>query len=350
MDDALRQRLRQECDRYTQTVQALKALANEILWEDATRALVPGGTAYIGRRMDTSSANAISPATRVTPDLVVRRSRDYGLIAEAKLALPRESQHREPTISQVRKYDDDLVGWDTDNGLVSNHDIVLVVHHFQGNQLARQIKELVASGKLTFERKFALVKFAVVEQDQTWMSLELIYGSLTDRQKHEKLADTLAIGLEHIAAYREFATVRIYDYPPPDPLLMDLTHTAISSDLSQDDYLQLREQGVVRKPVGVGSLRQLLSESFGPGEHGERVPEIPTEPWVRKALDLFVALKWAEHDVDDPDRYVYIVKNRRKPFDQFLDLCVRIRQREAEKTDAERRKYPLLADLPDEEE
>ncbi len=332
------QRLRVKCNNYDQTVQAIKALAHELLWDDNNKELVPGGTAFVGRRMDTSPTNRVSPSDQVTPDLVVRRTPIYGVVAEAKLALSSSAEQRRDTIVGVQKYDDDLRGWDTSDGLLKQHDVLMIVQHFHGKQVQEEIAALRKEGALQFQRNFGLLCFAIVEEEQVWMSLELLEGSLADKGKTAKLSRRLPLALEHVAANPLLGAVTLYDAEPPYPLLMDRIHEAVLSELDGEEHLQLREEGLVEKRIQVRDLRGLLSDLFGPGQSTERVPEIPRASWVEKALRLFVKLGWSKRIGEG--RYVYLVKNRRRPLEQFLKVCARDSISQAE------HRQKLAADMP----
>lgn len=340
-------KLRNDCDNYNETVQALKACAHEFLWDDSAEGMLPEGQAWFGRRMDTTPSNRISPGTKVTPDLVVQVSSDYGFIAEAKLTLSRDAEKRKAKITDVQKYDDDLVGWCTPDERVKDHDIALIVHQFHGKAVQQQVEELVAAGEFVCMRRFSIIRFARIQQREMWLSLELVYGGVTPAGKNKKLETGLPIKLEHIAGDPLFSHVQLYDARPPAPILMDLIHEQVVSDLSVEERLQFREDGEVQTRLAVDSLRDAISESFGPGDGRARVPEIPRDKWVREALDLFVKLGWAKKEGGD---YSYVLKRRRDSFRQFVELCAKEELRRSRREEKFRARHPLLAGVGDKEQ
>ena len=295
IEDAIKQ-ITVNCDNYIQTVQALKALANELLWDDDKRCLASEGVSYIGRKMDTSPANRISPNNQVTPDLVVLRSDELNYVVEAKLALSEDSNKRKPKLIELQKYDDDLLGWKLNNGSVSNHDIILLVHFFHGKNVQDQINQLKANNELSFKKNFSLFTFHRVDETQIWMCLELLDGSLSDVEKERKIKRRdKPISLEHIIGNPQFGHIQLYDHPPPLPLLMDRIHETILGELSPEDNLQLIETGEVEQKIDISNLREILAESFGPGASNVRTPEIPKKAWISSAMQFFVKLNWAKH-------------------------------------------------------
>ena len=100
--------LREQGDNYKQTVVALRALANELLFDDGTRSPAKGGAVRCGRRMTTSRENRHAPETAVTPDLVVQLSTELGTIVECKWGAKRDVHIFEKqvveAIAQLEKY------------------------------------------------------------------------------------------------------------------------------------------------------------------------------------------------------------------------------------------------------
>jgi hypothetical protein len=332
-----------DSDNYNKTVQALKALAHEILWDDRAQQTFSGGEAYFGRKMRTTASNRISPNCQVTPDLVVMQSDEYGLVAEAKMSLPSNEEYRARELQQIAKYDDDLSGWDTVNGRLPRCDLALIVDHFIGEDVRGHVERLGDSGGLEVKRPLSVIAFAlmVAAQGVQVISLKLLYGRLTDSTKHEKLARALQIKLEHVVGNPRFSGVRLYDHEPPAPLLMELIHETVNGDLTREERLVFREEGEVRKKVDVRELREQLSECYGPGEEAERVPEIPKSAWVREAMRRFVKLGWASKG-DERNTFTYILKRRREPLRQFRELYAEELYKKAKKREREQQDMPLF--------
>ncbi|HOX36864.1 MAG TPA: hypothetical protein PL033_02655 [Candidatus Brocadiia bacterium] len=304
--------IRNEIDDYQQTVLALKATANEFMFDDEVGDLNREVKVRFGRRMKKSSDKI------VTPDLVVTRSSGYGIVGEAKLALPDTKEYQVKEILQIKEYDDDLSGWDTVDGRIQSHDIIQLVHHLRGPTVRQLVEEMQQKGELILERNLAVVRFCTVAQRDTWLSLELCCGALQDKVKQAKLAKCLPIKYSLVAGNPHFASVKLYDACPPLPYLMVLIHETIVNELTQDKLLQLREEGRLWVELNVQDFRRKLSSFYGPGEEGEAVPEIPRANWIHNAMNQFVAMGWAKKHKDENDTYDYEVRKRRKLDEQFI--------------------------------
>lgn len=335
--------LRKAVNDYRQTVQALCALAHELQWNDDKRTMHAGAVASFGRRMDTTPENPVSPQTEVTPDLVLERKDGYRVVAEAKIGLPSDSRYRKKTLGGVQKYDDDLEGWVLDPPTPRIHDCALLVKHFHGKAVVRDLSAMRANNVLVFSRNLAVIAFSIVQETEIFLSLDLLDGELGDKAKQDKFEERpVGISVEHIEQNQQVGDLRLYDARPPLPHLMMLIHELIFNDLSDDQLFALGEEGVVKVEVMVSELRQQLSTEFGPGRSGPRVPDIPTETWVRDSMQLFVQLDWAEPMEGAPPSYVYFVKNRRKPYEQFLKLCAEKKSETTAETGGQEKQLSLL--------
>lgn len=327
--------IRSEIDNYSQTVQALKALANELCWREDSRRIDPAACYWLGRTMVTSASNRVSPNTSVTPDLLLQLSDGFGVIAEAKLALSRNGKYRLPRLKEIVKYDDDLTGWDTASGQIDLHDLIVLVHLSQAVDVGDDYVAMIKGGQITIGRKLAVIGFAIIEQAQTWLSLKLEHGELTRQDKAKKLRKMVNIGLDRIAALPRLASMQLYDAAPPPPYLMNLIHTTVLSSLTDQELIDLRDTTEVIKTVSATDLRAQPAEEHGPGIQGTRVPEIPRKSWVVDAMRRLQKMGWIRKADASYEHVEYIVKRRKKPLDQFISHCAAKQHADAEKQAAE---------------
>lgn len=320
------QRLRRECNDYEQTVLALKAVSHELCWGDQDRKLVPESKPCLGRRMDTSVSNRVSPQTTVTPDLVVSFG-DRGTLGEAKIALSNKPDLRERRFLDLQKYDDELHGWDAPDERVKGHDVVLIVHHSRGPAVAEQLDELTAANKFKMSRSFGVISFVVNQQSQTFLALQLVSGKLDDPDKTRKLRFIVNLPLGYVAANPAFANVKLYDQRPPDPLLMQLVYETVQSGLSPEQCDRLNDEYEVPVEISLDELQSRIAVQHGPGaEKRHRTPEIPRKAWLADVVERFIDLKWASWSQSRSDTMRYVVKSRRRPFEQFLHLCAKLEE------------------------
>lgn len=338
------QRLRVECDNYDRSLSALKALTHELLWDAQQRQSLPDAVAHFGRRMHTSAANRVSPLRKVTPDMVAQKSASQGVVIELKASLPADAAQKRAQIVSVLKYDDVLTGW-CDGQPV--HDLVLLIDHGNSETGKDELLAAIAAGEFQCDRPFALVYFVHTNRaDATWISLHLIHGNLSDAGKTATLRTICHISPEHIESNPKFGRVRLYDANPPLPLLMQRLYEAINSNVTDEESLRLRTEGTITKPLSLAQMKDLLCDYCCPKQTDPRVPNLPETKWLKKAIEKWVAIGWAEKSTAIPNAFdVTIKKSRREPFNQFLKICAE----ECAKVDRKRERAALLQRQYDED-
>lgn len=147
------------CDNYTDGVFATLALVNEVRWDSQTKTLSPTVKFEVGRRLTTSDKNKISPSTDVTPDCTIQCNSSQGIVAEAKLGLPRNLEHWEDDFEQLLKYDDELAGWWNSGGAIDRHDIVALVPIERAVPFTDNLQTFLQSNGHELERKTSVVGF-----------------------------------------------------------------------------------------------------------------------------------------------------------------------------------------------
>jgi hypothetical protein len=354
--------LRRDCDNYNRSLEALKGLAHEMLWDADLKACVADGKAYFERRMHSSAANRIAPSRKLTPDLVGQRTPDSGFIVELKASAPENAEHRRKTLMEVQKYDDDLVGWPTPTQRLGDHDLILLIDYPNSEVIKKDIEGMFASNQMTSQRPFALVYFNHHQRaDDTWLALHLISGRVSSEEKRQKLSTIHMMHPENIVCNPIFGKVLIYDARPPLPLLMLRLYTAIVSDLSEEESLRLRVEGQIQKTFRLSDLKDILAEYCCPEQTDPRVPNVPQTAWLKAVVRLWEDMGWAAKSETQQGCFdIMIKKTRREPFEQLLRACaeedckvVRKRGRDQERKqkfeEKIRESNPLFAHLLDAE-
>jgi len=323
-------RLEIEIDNYQQTVLSLRALANEILFDESTRSLVPAGSAHCGRRFRTSEKNKRSPSTDIHPDLAVFQKATYGVVGEAKLGFDSNDdgfiRRIDEIVEQLEKYDDDLVGWPSGGGKESipvSHDLALIVNFEDARRVVRKLEELIEHRKLNVARKLAIISVARLGRSGgEWPTLALEHGGLSDANKTQKLDNRIPIRPEILDASPVFGQVCLYDHEPPVPFMMYLVHQAIVSNLTSDESEKYNLEGQVDKEVTLEELRAWLSP-YAFRRCDGRDPAIPKTEWIKRAISRLVDMEWASRDPGKPDRLIYHHKKGRwgcnNPLGRFVE-------------------------------
>jgi hypothetical protein len=332
-EEQARKELAREKNNYVESLQALKALAHELSFNDDTNAIDENIRIYFGRRFDTSPKNVVSPKNTVTPDLVIQRNPTEGCVVEAKISIPKFEEHLDKILLEQPKYDDDLVGWESPNEKIANHDLVLITHLAHGNRIVERLQALQKAHKIRIGRNFSVIKWSLTDRADTFSTLEMVHGQIGDKRKARKLNNTILIPLARITENPKLSNIELYDAEPPEHFLMWLIHQSINQNLSEDEVEEMKRTGKAKVSINVDKLRARLSEECGPGEPGHRTPEIPKKAWVKRAMEHFVRIKWAERG-ETPNAFEFFVKERRKAEEQFERVCARRRVTREKKSKA----------------
>lgn len=278
------------CDTYTDGVLAVLALVNECRWDPQERRLRADVAHEIGRRLETSTENRISPSNVVTPDCVVQFHGAQGLVAEGKLGLPKKTEAWDDDIKQLEKYDDDLLGWWTKDERIESHDLVALVPLARAVKFGDRLLRGVEEGKWKFKRKIAVVGFFKTSGVKEFLSLKKEFGSLSLASLDERLRESLQILIALLVT--TYNDRKFVDHAPPLPYTLQIIWDHLFTRYAGE--LPNVEAGTIPSlEVSVDQVTKDLQEYFGFKSSGARSPEIPRARWVRKALDTLVSLKLA---------------------------------------------------------
>jgi hypothetical protein len=282
-----------EMDNYQATVQALYALVLTILQSEGQP--LADGHYSLGRRMRTTAANRIRPSATVTPDAVVQQSSGLGYVGEAKASLPTNQDHWKENVEQLHKYDDDLVGWWTEDGSVPVTDVVCLLGPGLAAKFAQFASDLEVQRGWLFGRKRCFVEFMVITRARQFLYLKREAGTLTDQMVLQALREGVMHSIEDLIASPQ-APSFCDSEPPPEYIMQKLwqnVFTRMKSEMSDDQY----DENLRCWPldVQVADLASELQRLYG--SRGETSGEVtfPRTRWVRGALEALVAAGLAEH-------------------------------------------------------
>jgi hypothetical protein len=325
-------------DSYVDGVFAVLALINEGRWDPGERRLRPDVHFGIGRRMRTSQA----PEREITPDCVLQCTPGSGLVGEAKLGLPRDQAAWLGDVVQLKKYDDDLLGWWTGDGRIGAHDVVALVPLSRAVQFVDFVNDQRASG-IAFGRALAVVGFRKSSGVKQFMILKKEGGDLTDQDLNRRLRLSVEVPFDVILT--EYRDRKFLDHKPPMPYLLQVMWDYVFTRMAAEgrDSLAPSFPSPLRLAVRVGDLTADLQRYFGFESDGQGSVEIPRSCWVREALDALVTFGLAVRE--DQHGYKVMYKRRRgDTLEYFGRLCWRRGRRRTRQTDLQTPIIPNLLD------
>lgn len=307
-----------EIEDYNQTVKAILAFAAFVVHDAVTRRA--GAKFGFGRRMETSRENQIQPSTEVTPDLVAQKSPAYGIVAEAKKRLERDTARWERHVDQLRKYDDNLIGWWTEDETIPNSNTVLLIHQSRSRPFVKYLESTKNYDPEAVGARSCVVEFNCSEETATYYNYRLEYGQLDDDELAERLTDGVPVPLDKVL--RSFGYVRYYDSEPPLPLLLTNLWSdilpAMAADSQYEDHLK-----AYRIEASVEKVTSELQRAYGSQilSKDARSVEFPKHSWVRKAFERLVAYKLGNLPPEGSDVFELHYRRFRKDILQrFVEL------------------------------
>src|SRR3989304_1429488 len=256
----------------------------------------------LGRKMDTSSKNKISPENKITPDAVIQTFPALGYVVEAKKSLPNNTMDWDKYIQQLQKYDDDLVGWWTQNEKLSNHSIVLLIEIARGVEFSDYLNQYLLRNNKTFKKMFSIVEFNRADENKHYYFLRTQKGNINGDDLRETLRIGKKINRENILAsygYRKF-----YDTEPEPEFTMQVIWMDIFNGM-KNDYIYDETMKAYVFEIDLMNITEELQKLYGSTGMNHREPQFPKKAWVKRAIEGFVCLGLAEYKANDTYRIFY---------------------------------------------
>ena len=302
MDDEDYRRLRDECDNYSATVHALLAFSACVVHDGTARR--PGSHFGLGRRMETSPSNLVSPSETITPDLVAQRSRDYGIVGEIKASLGGESSHWDSHISQLRKYDDDLTGWWTTEETIPHSDTLALLHQSRARAFIRRIEDKRNADSTSVGPTTSVIEFNRSDQAEAYYFFRREWGEIREEELASDLEDGVPIPIHKVLG--TLGSVKFYDSPPPLPFLLQVLWLHVFPAWIDDKGQADPESGEIHIRTTIDEVTEELQRAYGSKalELDGRSAEFPRTIWVRDALEALVATRRAYRPPSNQGAYI----------------------------------------------
>ncbi len=139
--------IKEKIEDYESTIRAGQSFISLVTWENSHK--IEASIYSIGRRMETSGSNLVSPNDEVTPDIVIQRQPDLGYVVEVKKSLSKDRREWEEVAKQIIKYDDELIGWwNLPDEKIKDQCVVLLIHYSRSRDFSDFFEEYINNHKL----------------------------------------------------------------------------------------------------------------------------------------------------------------------------------------------------------
>jgi hypothetical protein len=319
-------KIRNAIEDYEQTVNALLAFTAFIVHDGIK--FRPESNFGFGRRMATSKVNSSQPNKEVTPDLVAQKSLKYGIVAEAKKSLSRDTDQWKRHIDQLRKYDDELTGWWTPDEKIQQADTLMLIHQSRSRQFARYINKSMQDDPKSVGSNTGVVEFNRADEASPYYFFRGEHGSLRDYELKTKLDDGIQIPLAKVI--ESFPNIRYYDAPPHLVIILEHLWTEFFPSMLEKGIFDERIRAT-RINVSVDEITHEMQQAYGSGalSQDSRSSEFPSKKRIREAFDRLVRFKLATPPTRGDDGYVVFYRNLRGDVrERFINMEVNLLAKE----------------------
>lgn len=315
-----KEKIREEIDNYEQTVYAILGFMNLYRYDDTTKAFKESIKLFQGRKLKIEGTEQ-----DITPDLGILDETNTGVIGEVKKTLPKDQDLWVKSFEQLKKYDNELIGWDTDDKKVKNHDIVLLTH----NRLSRIVKDYYINNVINSENKinklFSIVEFYRTEEAKSYFSFRKEYGDLSNSKINSELYSGLSIPMSVYLS--NYSSNKLYDDCPPLPYLITLIWENVIQIKASDSekYPRLRKKQKLNIEVSIEEIIDIIHKGFSfynLQNNDVNQPRIPKRDWVLKACDKFVRINEAEWKNSERKELIFKYQKYDDIMEHFIELCL----------------------------
>lgn len=288
--------IKQKIEDYYSTILALLSFVGLTTWKNGGN--IVGASFTFGRRMETSSLNTVSPNTKVTPDAVIQLYSNLGYVVEAKKSLPNSTQEWDRYIQQLIKYDDDLVGWWTNDESISNHCTVLLIEISRSVEFSDYLARYLSVNNLHFKKPFSVVMFGRADEFKHYYLLRTETGDILDEELKEILRKGKKINIEDVVG--TYGDRKFYDTEPEPEFTMSVLWMDIFNEMVRSVEFNKNLKAYLLE-VDINDMTKELQRLYGSTGKQHREAQFPKKAWVQKAFDGFARLNLAE--VISHDKY-----------------------------------------------
>jgi uncharacterized protein YbcI len=250
------------------------------------------------------------------------------VLGEIKKNFPRtngelDEKRKNEIFKQIKKYDNDLLGWPTKSEEVEIHDIALIVHLATSAYAEESFEKWKENNNIQFTRDISIIEFTRMSQAREFFLFRLKAGKISDLNNNQTLIKGIQIPYD--ALINDFSKWKIYDVLPPIPYFTSIIweHVIIPKASLDPKYEVLRRNQIIDVTVTVKEVVDLIHKGFSfhswHTEYPTRQPEIPHTDWVIKAFDYLVEINTANWTSDSKDEIIV----KYKKLDDIHDYFVR---------------------------
>jgi hypothetical protein len=308
MTDTKVQKVLEEVDNYEQSINACLTFIHIYKWDEKNNRPDVNILHWIGKEYLPGN---------VTPDITLQLSKERGIVVELKESLPqnnyKEEDYWKEKFEQIKNYDIQFEGWETENKKVIQQELVLIVDQ----KLVRRVVEYIKNNNLSFDKfskNFCIIQYSPLTGLKNGTLLRIEEGKIEDFKTttNKRLWEGIPVEFNYLFE-TGLSKIKFLDYKPPCVYMMSILWDFVfGSMLTEEDWRIAKMENsrkIIEIHVIASKLRDILIKNFA-DEHSKQGIK---DKWIEEALENFVRLKLAVRKKGSDE---YIIKYRKRITDE----------------------------------
>lgn len=243
-----------------------------------------------------------SESGEICPDLGVVENGTKGILGEVKKNFPpgTEGDRAKKIAEQLKSYDQNLIGWPTNDGKLALHEIALLVHQTTSKRAQVYFDEKSNTGEVRFSRPFAIIQFNRSDQRVPYFFFQSVYG-VASNPSDVDLSEGIQVPMTALVDL--YSESKIYDAEPPLAYTLQLMWEQVIVPIASENprFERLHRNHKIEVIVEVDKIVEDLHEAFSFWRkwhkgNSENQPHLPKRQWVERACQFLVnsgEARWA---------------------------------------------------------
>jgi len=256
--------------------------------------------------------NANDQSKEIDPDLIFQyENGTKGILGEIKSSLSHnELNVKNNVFEQLRKYDQDVIGWDSSDNLVENHDILHLIHMLDSDWYISVYNKYEGS-EIKLQKDYCIVEFTDLTSVKAGQGDIILvrykYGTLGCDSLLTKFKENLHIEIDSLS--NNYERLKFTRKRPPLAYLMDKLWFFIFTsfgryNIDSDSF-----------DVKLSEIIKIVQDYYYPWAGIEGENSQLRESWIKEALDMFVKINLAERIGTTAEQYRIHLRKKNLPND-----------------------------------
>ena len=250
--------------------------------------------------------NIINNNKVANPDFILQYNNNQnGILCEIKSSVTYDDKKlKDKLYPQLEKYCKDMIGWDTPNNKINNHDLLCIFNAIDVTRVKNLIIDSINKGELNINKNLCMAEYSEMISpkygNNDIILVKYEYGNLGCKELEEQLKNNLEFPIDELSLM--YDRIKFTRNKPPIQYLMELLWFFIFRIFT--DGKEVNEVEVTLEQLLVQVYNYYIPWSKIEGEYSQ-----VRKTWIKEAMDMFVKIELAEILTDNPFKYkIYIGK------------------------------------------